>query len=103
MRSTSDGLTRIHRSATNDPRRTKSAHGRMLRSKLSSSTGRLAPSSVSRSRLCGQRRSDVHRMTWADVNEGTIRVVQQKTGRKLAIPLHRDLLALLAVANRDHG
>jgi integrase len=31
----------------------------------------------------GQRRSDVHRMTWADVSEGTIRVVQQKTGRKL--------------------
>ena len=53
--------------------------------------------------LCtGQRRSDVHRMTWADVSEGTIRVVQQKTGRKLTIPLHRDLLAVLAVANRDH-
>lgn len=50
----------------------------------------------------GQRRSDVHRMTWADVSEGTIRVVQQKTGRKLTIPLHRDLLAVLAVANRDH-
>ena len=50
----------------------------------------------------GQRRSDVHRMTWADVSEGTIRVVQQKTGRKLTIPLHRDLLAVLAIANRDH-
>jgi integrase len=50
----------------------------------------------------GQRRSDVHRMTWIDVSEGTIRVVQQKTGRKLTIPLHRDLLAVLAVANRDH-
>jgi enterobacteria phage integrase len=50
----------------------------------------------------GQRRSDVHRMTWADVSEGTIRVVQQKTGHKLTIPLHRDLLAVLAVANRDH-
>ena len=37
----------------------------------------------------GQRRSDVHRMTWADVSGETIRVVQQKTGRKLAIPLHR--------------
>src|SRR5262245_14033404 len=37
----------------------------------------------------GQRRSDVHRMTWTDVNEGTIRVAQQKTGRKLTIPLHR--------------
>lgn len=50
----------------------------------------------------GQRRSDVHRMTWADVSEGTIRVVQQKTGRKLIIPLHRDLLAVLTAAERDH-
>jgi integrase len=51
--------------------------------------------------LCtGQRRSDVHRMTWADVNENTIMVVQQKTSRKLTIPLHRDLLAVLAVADR---
>jgi integrase len=50
----------------------------------------------------GQRRSDVHRMTWADVSGETIRVVQQKTGRKLAIPLHRELLAALAAANRDH-
>jgi integrase len=50
----------------------------------------------------GQRRSDVHRMTWADVSGETIRVVQQKTGRKLAIPLHRELLATLAAANRDH-
>jgi enterobacteria phage integrase len=48
----------------------------------------------------GQRRSDVHRMTWADVSERTIRVVQQKTGRKLTIPLHRDLLAVLAGAER---
>lgn len=50
----------------------------------------------------GQRRSDVHRMTWADVNDGTIRVVQQKTGRKLTIPLHRDLLGVLAAADQDH-
>lgn len=50
----------------------------------------------------GQRRSDVHRMTWADVTERSIRVVQQKTGTKLTIPLHRNLLALLAVAEREH-
>jgi enterobacteria phage integrase len=49
----------------------------------------------------GQRRSDVHRMTWADVSQGTIRVVQQKTGRKLTIPLHRDLIDVLAVSNRE--
>jgi len=50
----------------------------------------------------GQRRSDVHRMTWADVNGSTIRVVQQKTGHKLAIPIHRELLVALAAAARDH-
>jgi integrase len=50
----------------------------------------------------GQRRSDVHRMTWADVNDGSIRVVQQKTGRKLTIPLHRDLRAVLAINERKH-
>jgi enterobacteria phage integrase len=44
----------------------------------------------------------VHRMTWADVSEGTIRVVQQKTQRKLTIPLHRDLLDILTVSNRNH-
>jgi integrase len=51
----------------------------------------------------GQRRGDVHRMTWADVSEGTIRVAQQKTGRKLTIPLHRDLLTVLTAAKRDHA
>ena len=51
----------------------------------------------------GQRRSDVHRMTWADVSELTIRVVQQKTGRKLTIPLHRELLTVLADAEREHA
>jgi enterobacteria phage integrase len=50
----------------------------------------------------GQRRSDVHRMIWTDITGQTIRVVQQKTGRKLAIPLHRELVALLAAAGRDH-
>ncbi|GLI93938.1 tyrosine-type recombinase/integrase [Methylocystis echinoides] len=50
----------------------------------------------------GQRRSDVHRMTWADIAGETIRVAQQKTGAKLKIPLHRDLRAVLADAPRDH-
>ena len=50
----------------------------------------------------GQRRSDVHRMTWSDLSDTAIRVVQQKTGRKLAIPLHGALLAVLATAERDH-
>jgi enterobacteria phage integrase len=50
----------------------------------------------------GQRRSDVHRLTWTDVSGATIRVVQQKTRRKLVISLHHELLAVLAAAGRDH-
>jgi integrase len=50
----------------------------------------------------GQRRSDVHRMTWADVSGTTIKVVQQKTDRKLILPLHRDLRSVLARTERKH-
>ncbi len=50
----------------------------------------------------GQRRSDVHRMTWADVSGDKILVVQQKTGHKLIIPLHRDLLTILVKTEREH-
>ena len=50
----------------------------------------------------GQRRSDVHRMTWADVNGSTIRVTQQKTGEKLTIRLHEYLWAILAATGREH-
>lgn len=50
----------------------------------------------------GQRRSDVHRMTWGDVNGSNIRVVQQKTGEKLTIPLHRDLRPVLDDVDRQH-
>jgi enterobacteria phage integrase len=50
----------------------------------------------------GQRRSDVHRMTWADVSGPTIRVVQQKTRRKLVIPLHHALRKVLAATEREH-
>jgi enterobacteria phage integrase len=50
----------------------------------------------------GQRRSDAHRMTWADISGGIIRVVQQKTGAKLSIPLHRNLLAILTATERKH-
>lgn len=50
----------------------------------------------------GQRRSDVHRMTWADLEGDQIRVVQQKTGARLLIPLHRDLRAALSAAPREH-
>jgi integrase len=50
----------------------------------------------------GQRRSDVHRMTWADVTGDTIKVVQQKTGAKLTIPLHPALQSILSQTKRQH-
>jgi enterobacteria phage integrase len=52
----------------------------------------------------GQRRSDVHRMTWQDISQrtGRIKVIQQKTGVKIEVPLHRDLIAVLEMARRDH-
>ncbi|MGE5502164.1 MAG: tyrosine-type recombinase/integrase [Ignavibacteriales bacterium] len=36
----------------------------------------------------GQRRSDAVRMGWQHVSEGKLRVIQQKTGTALLIPLH---------------
>lgn len=51
----------------------------------------------------GQRRSDIVRMTWRDISpDNRISVTQQKTGKKLLIPLHRDALTALNAANRDH-
>ena len=49
----------------------------------------------------GQRRSDVHRMTWADYRGSVIHVVQQKTRKKLVIPVHPWLANHLALAERD--
>ena len=50
----------------------------------------------------GQRRSDVHRMTWRDIHEGRIRVVCQKTRAKLIIRLHQNLRSALEAADRKH-
>jgi integrase len=50
----------------------------------------------------GQRRSDVHRMTWSDVHGSTIGVVQLKTGAVLSIPLHANLRVILAATPRKH-
>lgn len=50
----------------------------------------------------GQRRSDVHRMTWAATTNATVTVTQQKTGARLVIPLHANLRQILAAAPRDH-
>ena len=43
----------------------------------------------------GQRASDVKSMSWQDVENAAIRVVQGKTGAKLWIPLHPDLAGIL--------
>jgi integrase len=51
----------------------------------------------------GQRRSDVVRMTWAHITrDDKISIVQQKTGRKLLIPIHRELREALDKADRSH-
>ena len=44
----------------------------------------------------GQRRSDVVAMSWTDVQDGAIRVVQRKTGAKLWVALHPELAQILA-------
>ncbi len=49
----------------------------------------------------GQRGSDVCRMTQPD-NHGRLRVVQQKTGAKLIITVHRDLRTVLDASPADH-
>jgi len=51
----------------------------------------------------GQRGSDVYRMTWADIVQGTIRVAQQKTAAKLTIPIHDALDRMFEIANRDQN
>lgn len=49
----------------------------------------------------GQRRSDVYRMSWGDIEGQFIYVTQQKTGAELMIPIHRELATVLAAMPRD--
>jgi integrase len=42
-------------------------------------------------RYTGQRQADVLRMSKSALEDGGIKVVQQKTGKELWIPLHQDL------------
>ncbi len=49
----------------------------------------------------GQRRSDVHRMTWSDYRGAMIHVVQQKTRKKLVIPVHPWLANHLTLAKSE--
>jgi integrase len=51
----------------------------------------------------GQRRSDVVRMARTHITpEGKIKIKQQKTGRELVIPLHRDTVEALAAYDMQH-
>jgi integrase len=50
----------------------------------------------------GQRRSDVVRMGHQHVSKGRIQVKQQKTGAHLWIPVHPDLVAIIAATPRDN-
>ena len=43
----------------------------------------------------GQRQGDVLQMGWADINNNTMSVVQEKTGVKVWVPIHRDLRPIL--------
>ena len=53
--------------------------------------------------LCtAQRRSDVVKMGRQHIRNGAIEVTQQKTGTKLAIPIHPDLQAALDAAPSNH-
>ena len=49
----------------------------------------------------GQRLSDVVAMLWTDIEGGVVRVKQGKTKKRLAIAMHRDLIALLKELPRD--
>jgi integrase len=51
-------------------------------------------------RHTGQRLGDVAKMTWGDIGLNGVKVIQEKTGTKLTIPLHRDLKAELALHPR---
>jgi len=66
---------------------------------------RVAPEDLRRALILavhtGQRRGDLCAMRWTDLAGGVIRLTQEKTGRRLAIPLHAELAAELAKWRRD--
>lgn len=49
----------------------------------------------------GQRRGDVVRLTWTQVKNGGIELVQEKTGARLWIPMHRHLQVAIAKAEEN--
>lgn len=44
----------------------------------------------------GQRQGDVLGMKWSDIRGGVMSVVQEKTGDRVEVPVHRDLAPILA-------
>jgi len=50
----------------------------------------------------GQRRGDVAKMTWADIEAGVVAVVQEKTGNKVWVPLHWSLAREIELRQRTH-
>ena len=50
----------------------------------------------------GQRRGDVAKMTWADIEGGVVAVVQEKTGNKVWVPLHWSLAREIEKRPRTH-
>ena len=59
----------------------------------------------------GQRQGDVLQMKWSDVRDGVVSVIQEKTGVRVWIPIHRALAKILAdvprrsiyIATNSHG
>ena len=49
----------------------------------------------------GQRQGDVLEMSWAAVKDGWLEVRQEKTGKHLTIPAHRELLPILGCIERS--
>ena len=49
----------------------------------------------------GQRPGDIVQMRWDRYNGDTVELVQQKTGKLLAVPCHRHLRWILAAAKRE--
>lgn len=51
----------------------------------------------------GQRQEDDLSMQWSDCGDGVISVVQEKTGKKVWVPMHRDLRSILDDVPRRSG
>lgn len=55
---------------------------------------------IDMARFTGQRASDLARMRWSDIENGCIRVKQQKTGAELMVPIHPTLAKTLKKVKR---